>query len=55
MKNLPDDYPLFYRTCNKCGHRFHSSDYACPKCIEDLETEYIKDILNKLFNPERDD
>jgi hypothetical protein len=33
-KNLPDDWGSHYRTCSKCGHRFHASSGACFKCLE---------------------
>ncbi len=31
--NLPDDWGSHYRTCLKCGHRFHASSSACFKCL----------------------
>ena len=55
MKNLPDDWTAFYKTCSKCGYRFHSSEHACPKCIQSFENEHLKEILNKILHPERND
>ncbi len=33
-KNLPDDWGSHYRTCSKCGNRFHASSGACFECLE---------------------
>lgn len=55
MKNLPDDWATFHRTCRKCGCKFHASAGACSKCLKDLEDKHLKDILNDIFNPKRND
>lgn len=55
MKNLPDDWTTFYKTCRKCGHKFHASAGACSKCLKDFEDKHLKDILNDIFNPKRND
>ena len=55
MNNLPDDYSVYYKNCSKCGHKFHPSDGACSKCIERFENKHIKDILNDILNPKRND
>lgn len=30
--NVPDDWDLYWRTCNK-GHRFHASEGYCDRCL----------------------
>jgi len=55
MKNLPDDYSLYYKTCTKCNYRFHFSEGACPKCLDEINNETLKTNLNKILNPERND
>jgi len=32
--NLPDNYNMYWRTCHKCGSRYHASDGACDNCIK---------------------
>ena len=32
--NLPDDYNMYWRSCHKCGRKFHASDGACDYCLE---------------------
>ena len=54
--NLPDDWSTFYRTCAKCGARFHASEGACFKCATNTEDSIrLKELLNTILNPERND
>ena len=55
MKNLPEDWSNFYKTCSKCRYRFHASEHACPECIRAFENQNTKDTLRSILNPKRND
>lgn len=38
--NLPDDWGCYYRTCDRCGTRYHASEGGC-ECEDEEEEESV--------------
>lgn len=37
-RNLPDDWVCYYRTCHRCGARYHLSE-GCTACSDDWQSD----------------
>lgn len=35
LDNVPDDWGCYWRSCDRCGHRYHASEGGCG-CHEEL-------------------
>jgi len=47
MSNVPDDWDCYWRTCDRCGSRYHASEGGCG-CIEEEEERERDELFERL-------
>ena len=62
MINVPDDWDNYWRTCSRCGSRYHCSEYcSCNDLTDeelarskDAEAEYLIELYEKYEDEQHD-